>query len=82
MVLREHGPDAGGRGVNLADKGDLRIRVTKDGGHAESFFDMLEGFMDIGAPGQGLGLATQHGGERRCEPTEQMDETSIEHGES
>ncbi len=31
-----------------------------------------------GVPGQGLGLALQHGGERRCEPTEQVDETPIE----
>ncbi len=35
----------------------------KDGGHAECFLDMLEGFVGIGAPGQRLGLVMQHGGE-------------------
>ncbi len=52
--------------------------MTKDGSHAECILEMLEGFVGIGAPGQRLGLATQHGGERRCEPTEQVDETPIE----
>ncbi len=52
--------------------------MTKDGSRAERILETLEGFVGIEAPGQGLGLAMQHGGERRCEPMEWMDETPIE----
>lgn len=40
--MRQHGPDAGGRGVYLDYKRVLRIRVMKDGGRAERFFKMLK----------------------------------------
>ncbi len=82
MGLRQHGPDAGGRGVHLDYKGDLRIWVTKDGGRAERVLEMVKCFVGIGVPGQRLGLAAQHGGEGRCEPTEQVNESLIEVGKS
>ncbi len=60
----------------------LSSPFSKDGGRAECFLEVMEGFVGIGAPGQRLGLATQHGGKGCCELTELVDETSIEVGKS
>ncbi len=56
MVLRQHGPDTGGRDVHLDYKGDLRIRVTKDGGRSECFFEVVKGFVGIGLQDRDLDL--------------------------
>ncbi len=37
--------------------------MFKDGGRAEGSFELLKGFVGAGAPGQGLGLATEQGGQ-------------------
>ncbi len=60
--------------------GAQSVRVMKDVGRAERVLETMKGFVGFGAPGQRLRLATQHGDEGRCEPTEPVDETSIEVG--
>ncbi len=57
-LLRQHGPNAGGRGIDFNNKRYLGIRMTKDGGCAESFFKLVEGFVGKAVPGQGLGFTS------------------------
>ncbi len=52
--------------------------MFKDGGCAESSLELLEGFVGAGAPGQGLGLTTEQGGQWGRMLSEILDEASIE----
>ncbi len=81
-LLGQHGPDSGGRSVYHYHEWHLRVRMAQDGGRAERFLELFNGFVGIGVPGQGLGLSLQEGGERSSEHTVVLDESTIEVGKS
>ncbi len=56
--------------------------MTKDGSRAEGCLELLEGFVGAGVPGQGLGLSTEHGGQRGSMQAEILDEVAIEMSKS
>lgn len=82
LQVGKHNSNSGGGGIHFYHKGHIGIWVTQDGSYAKVLFELLEGFVVAGTPGQGLRLFSEHSGKGSCFLTEILNETSFEIGKS